>query len=201
MHPTKEHILNTALDLFTKQGFEKTPISLIISKTKLSKGAVYHHFTSKEEIASTAIDSFMQEVQSLCEEIVAKDINALKKFQEIITAQERLMKGKEKALIEILSSSSDLIIRHKVHLANEKYFFPLMTRIIEQGKREGIFKIDDALITTYIIAGIKESFFLLPNHIINNKKQLNTYIMEVTSVIEKALGTKKGSLDMNFNIK
>ena len=43
-------ILDAATRLFTEKGFEKTSLQDIMNQTKLSKGAIYHHFTSKEDI-------------------------------------------------------------------------------------------------------------------------------------------------------
>ncbi len=43
-------ILDAAAALFMEKGYEKTSLQDIINATKLSKGAIYHHFASKEEI-------------------------------------------------------------------------------------------------------------------------------------------------------
>ena len=47
---TVKLILDTATRLFTEKGFEKTSLQDIMNETKLSKGAIYHHFASKEDI-------------------------------------------------------------------------------------------------------------------------------------------------------
>ncbi|MBN3561736.1 TetR/AcrR family transcriptional regulator [Aliamphritea spongicola] len=44
----RELILNTAIDLFTKHGFEKTPVSAICESAGVSKGLVFHHFKNKD---------------------------------------------------------------------------------------------------------------------------------------------------------
>ncbi|QLG41302.1 TetR/AcrR family transcriptional regulator [Paenibacillus sp. FSL W7-1088] len=57
-HPeqTVQQILNVAAQLFTDKGFEKTSIQDIIVALGMSKGAVYHHFRSKEEILDAVIE-------------------------------------------------------------------------------------------------------------------------------------------------
>ena len=47
---TVKLILETAARLFTAKGFERTSLQDIMDETKLSKGAIYHHFASKEDI-------------------------------------------------------------------------------------------------------------------------------------------------------
>ena len=52
-HPeeTIKKILDAAQQLFTQKGYENTSIQDIIDQLGgLSKGAIYHHFRSKEEI-------------------------------------------------------------------------------------------------------------------------------------------------------
>lgn len=47
---TVKLILDAATHLFAEQGYDATSLQDIIDETKLSKGAIYHHFASKEEI-------------------------------------------------------------------------------------------------------------------------------------------------------
>lgn len=53
---TVEKILSAAERLFAQKGYAKTTLQDIIDTTGLSKGAVYHHFKSKEEIAAKVGD-------------------------------------------------------------------------------------------------------------------------------------------------
>ena len=53
---TVEKILDAAALLFLQKGYQNTTLQDIIDATKLSKGAVYHHFRSKEEIAQRVRD-------------------------------------------------------------------------------------------------------------------------------------------------
>ena len=53
---TVEKILNAAAALFAEKGYANTTLQDIIDATGLSKGAVYHHFQSKEEIAARVGD-------------------------------------------------------------------------------------------------------------------------------------------------
>ena len=57
-HPeqTVQLILETATKLFLQQGYEKTTLQDIINATGLSKGAIYHHFASKEAILITVVN-------------------------------------------------------------------------------------------------------------------------------------------------
>ena len=62
-HPeeTAQRILTTASKLFLEKGYEKTSLQDIIRETGLSKGAIYHHFSSKEAIFETICNQIGQE--------------------------------------------------------------------------------------------------------------------------------------------
>jgi AcrR family transcriptional regulator len=47
---TRERILNVALDLFTRQGFDGTSLRQIAESLGLTKAALYYHFESKDDI-------------------------------------------------------------------------------------------------------------------------------------------------------
>ena len=46
----RDQILQVALELFTKQGYDGTSLREIAERLEVSKAALYYHFTSKEEI-------------------------------------------------------------------------------------------------------------------------------------------------------
>lgn len=63
-HPeeTMQRILDVAFRLFMEQGYENTSIQDIIDHLGgLSKGAIYHHFKSKEDILIAVIDRMTAE--------------------------------------------------------------------------------------------------------------------------------------------
>ena len=55
-------ILVAARNLFGSQGFEKTSIDEIAAKAGVAKGAVYHHFASKEEIFARVLDEVQRSI-------------------------------------------------------------------------------------------------------------------------------------------
>jgi AcrR family transcriptional regulator len=48
--PTREKILDVALDLFTDHGFDGTSMRQIAERLGLTKPSIYYHFASKEDI-------------------------------------------------------------------------------------------------------------------------------------------------------
>ena len=51
----KKEIMDTALELFAAEGFDKTSISKIAGKAGISKGLLYNYFKSKEDLIKNII--------------------------------------------------------------------------------------------------------------------------------------------------
>lgn len=62
---TKQVILDTALDLFSTNGFEATSTGQIADAVGIRKSSLYNHFRSKEDILDTLIDSLSEEYTQL----------------------------------------------------------------------------------------------------------------------------------------
>ena len=62
-HETRKKILEVSKDLFLKKGFDNTSIQDIINGLGgLTKGVIYHHFESKQEILQSIIKENNQEI-------------------------------------------------------------------------------------------------------------------------------------------
>ena len=67
---TVQLILSTAARLFVEKGYEHTSIQDIINHLGgLSKGAIYHHFKSKEEILIAVVDQMCAGIEEMMAEI------------------------------------------------------------------------------------------------------------------------------------
>lgn len=65
---TRLHIIETVAPIFNKKGYAAMSLSKITEATGLTKGAIYGHFESKEELATEAF--------RYCIRTVLKDLNA-----------------------------------------------------------------------------------------------------------------------------
>jgi AcrR family transcriptional regulator len=53
---TRQKILNAAIDLFSEVGYATAGLGEIIERAGMTKGALYHHFDSKEALATAIIE-------------------------------------------------------------------------------------------------------------------------------------------------
>ena len=69
---TRARILASALSLFVKRGYEKTTFTDIAARLKMTKGAVYWHFETKEALLVALVQEMLEKFQRRLEEFLPK---------------------------------------------------------------------------------------------------------------------------------
>jgi AcrR family transcriptional regulator len=59
---TRQHIVAVATHLFTQAGYEATSVEAILSACGISRGALYHHFASKDELFEAVFEAIEEEI-------------------------------------------------------------------------------------------------------------------------------------------
>ncbi|MEY8352664.1 TetR/AcrR family transcriptional regulator [Lachnospiraceae bacterium 54-53] len=82
---TKQKIITAATALFFQKRFENTTMQDIMNTTGLSKGALYHHFKSKQEIMEFIILQSKDAVGSFFESLIRnKELNSIQKIDLLV---------------------------------------------------------------------------------------------------------------------
>ncbi len=53
---TRKALVDSALDLFTKRGYAAASLDTIVKRARVTKGALYHHFSGKQALFEAAFD-------------------------------------------------------------------------------------------------------------------------------------------------
>ena len=138
-HPerTVEQILSAAQRLFLEKGYEETTIQDIVDALGgMTKGAVYHHFKSKEEILD-AVSDRMFLANNPFEAVRGRtDLNALQKMREAI----RLNQADEDRA-RMTASAVPLTRNPRLLLemieSNRRILTPYYRELLEEGNRDG----------------------------------------------------------------
>ena len=69
---TRERIIAVAERLLFQQGFSGTSLADIMNATELTKGAFFHHFKNKHELAHTVLARWADNDDALVKELVAR---------------------------------------------------------------------------------------------------------------------------------
>jgi AcrR family transcriptional regulator len=63
MKDSREHIINTAKNLFLQKGFKEVTMKELVESAGVSKGAFYHYFTSKEQVFEEVVLNFFNTIK------------------------------------------------------------------------------------------------------------------------------------------
>ncbi|WP_020526962.1 TetR/AcrR family transcriptional regulator [Flexithrix dorotheae] len=99
---SKELLMDTALQLFSKKGFHSTSISQITNEAGVAKGILYHYFKSKEELLVAIIQKGTNELQSLFLEAFKAE-NPREQLEQMIRVTVKAMK-EQKLYWQLFSS-------------------------------------------------------------------------------------------------
>ena len=139
-HPeqTVTRILDTASTLFLQKGYDKTTLQDIIDATKLSKGAIYHHFASKEAILIAVVDRMGDFNSAVLAEIRdRKGLTGAEKLRELFrTSMTLSFQGKILHMLPFLIENPKFMALQMESILNEAapcYVLPILREGIADG--------------------------------------------------------------------
>ena len=154
---TVENILSVSIALFAEKGYDKTSMQDIVNALGMSKGAIFHHFASKEDIFKAAMERQFERAKELLAQSYAE--------MDGLTAKEKLRGLLMQNLTEetaIMSNTIVAAITGSPHLilatiqGNLKNSAPIVAAIFREG-------IEDGSITTEFPDECAEVFLILFN--------------------------------------
>ena len=133
---TVEKILTVAMRLFLEKGYEHTTIQDIVDQLGgLTKGAVYHHFKSKEEIMDAVTEKMFWDNDPFEKVRGREDLTGLEKMKEVIRlTQEPDWSSLARQSMPILKNPKLLA---KCIEDNQRIATPRWLALIEEGMADG----------------------------------------------------------------
>ncbi|HEV2780751.1 MAG TPA: TetR/AcrR family transcriptional regulator [Actinophytocola sp.] len=100
---TRQALVDSAVELFTKNGYAGTSLDAIAKRARVTKGALYHHFSGKQALFEAAFDVVEQAAVARLAEVVGGDGSAW----------ERAVRGVEIYIKSCLEPSYQRIVIHE----------------------------------------------------------------------------------------
>lgn len=134
---TVEKILDVAQRLFLEKGYENTTIQDIVDELGgLTKGAVYHHFKSKEEIMD-AVGDRMFSVNNPFEKVRKRsDLNGLEKLREAIRLNQSDDARTDMTIQSIPLTRNPRLLVEMIN-SNRQILTPYYQELLEEGNSDG----------------------------------------------------------------
>jgi len=183
-------IIEQIEDKLFKEGFYKTTMDDVASELGMSKKTVYKFFPSKEDLVMAIAKHFMNRMKSRILPALNSDRNAIEKLGELI----KILAGVSE---KISNKRMEEMKRYFPEIWNEidnfrtKMMFENITRIINQGKAEGLF-IDypTTIVMNILVASIRS--IVNPEFILNNSFSIIEAARFAFKIIIGGIVTEKG---------
>lgn len=134
---TEERILEAAQRLFLEKGYDRTTIQDIVNELGgLTKGAVYHHFKSKEEILDKVGDQLFFQNNPFEAVKQRKDLNGLEKLRETVRLNQSDT-SRTQLTIQMLPLRKNPHLLVEMIDSNRRVLTPYVLELLEEGNRDG----------------------------------------------------------------
>ena len=179
---TIENILEVSQRLFFEKGYDNTKIQDIADELGMTKGAIYHHFKSKEKIMDILGDKMFSNNNPF--EIVKKrkDLTALEKMRLAIKLNQS-----DENLIELTNQAMPLLKNPQVLArmleSNYKKLLPYWTELIEEGQKDGSIKTEQPKELAEIL--ILSDLWMIPSLFPGNINDIKNRYKFLTTMLEK----------------
>lgn len=203
----KNEIIDAARKFFFQKGYEQTSIQDIINDLSIAKGTFYHYFKSKLDLLDQLIDRTTSEISASIKPILNMDINAIEKFNKVFQVATAVsLQNIDVFLVPlgVMYKDENTIIRVKMYRRMVEKSTPLLSSIIEQGIKEGVFNnpyhSDAAELLMQIVANLDETICRLILHENETLEHLAKILVQKTKLyldaMERILGAPQGSLQV-----
>ena len=181
---TVERILDVSQRLFLEKGYENTTIQDIVDELGgLTKGAVYHHFKSKEEIMDAVGDRMFFSNNPFEAVRGRTDLNGLQKLQEAVRLNQSDQERVRLTAQSIPIAKSPRLLQEMI-VSNRKVLTPYFLELIEEGNRDG------SMHTAYPreiaeLLPLLTSLWLLPSVYPASREQMKRKFLFLGEMLEK----------------
>ena len=135
---TIETILSVSAKLFLEKGFDKTSMMDIAKTAGISKGAIYHHFQSKDEIIKSVTERQAQSVKDAMESFLSETSSLSGKEQLQLILERNFENQKAHYLDDVMSvrmKSAEFVLSYMQSCVNKDSAF--VSEIIKRGIADG----------------------------------------------------------------
>ena len=195
----KREIIETAEDLINRYGYEDTTVERIINQVGIAKGTFYHYFRSKDDLLDHLVDGLIEEVTENIREITDQEGDAVVKLFSLSAYFHTLAVGKEK-FADYLHEERNAHIHMKIEKRVTPPLVECYVKLIDQGNREGIFRVNYVRDTALAMLGAAQTLSEGQHDHADREKIDLKKATAVVEIYERMLGARKGLL-MDYMMK
>lgn len=155
MSISRDHILESAAQVFCQKGYNGASMSDIAQAVGLQKATIYHHFGRKQDILAELLDRAMTILTDNMDQVLQRDCPLDEKLR-------LAMQGYLHVLCEQADLSSVLIMEYRSlekdlytkHIKNRDKFEKMWRDLVREGVDSGKFQTQSVSMTVWALLGV-----------------------------------------------
>lgn len=150
-------LVDKAVEVFTVKGFDGTSMEDLSHQLGISKSAIYHHVTSKDELLELAISRALDDLSRTVEENQRLNASAIERIESLIRASVMVLIAQKPFVTLLLRVRGNTEVERRA-LERRRVFDRYVARLVVEAIREGSVRPDtDPALTARLIFGMVNS--------------------------------------------
>lgn len=183
MNRTKDDIYKSAIKMFSIKGYSGTTMCDISSNAGITKGTLYYHFKSKEEIFNYMVKKRLTDIEEYVEEVVEKIDNPIIQIETMCKTQLKVIYENRnffKVLMNEVSAKQLRLIEFQDVF--KKYVFKIEECLIEAKDKELIKQVDTCFMSYAFLGALTFTsiYELINNEVVNVEEVINNFIKYIS---------------------
>ena len=203
----RNEILDVTQRFIYTLGYEKMTIQNIIDELKISKGAFYHYFDSKQALLEALIERIEDEVLLIIQPIVDDpSLSGLEKMNKVFSTAVRWKTEQidfMMALLQVWYMDDNALVREKTTSGMLRRVSPMVAQVLRQGCAEGAFSTpfpdQVGVVVLSIVISQGDKFAELLKRFdpeTSDIAEVEKIIAAYADAVERVLGAPSGSLTL-----
>ena len=153
----RDQVLAVAVALFNEQGYDATSVADLAERLGLTKSALYHHFDSKEQLLSLALDEALDGLEGVLDDPAAAVGDAAERLATVLRGAVRVLVDKLPYVTLLLRVRGNSPVERSA-LERRRAFDHRVAALVGEAQREGRIRADvDGAIATRLVFGMVNS--------------------------------------------
>jgi AcrR family transcriptional regulator len=153
----QHRILEIAVAEFIEHGYDATSVAALATRLGLSKSALYHHFASKEQLLSLALDEALGGLEGVLDEPGAREGGAGERLGYVLRGAVGVLVDRLPYVTLLLRVRGNSDVERRA-LERRRAFDHDITALVRAAQEEGTVRADvDASVATRLLFGMVNS--------------------------------------------
>ncbi|MEV7964429.1 TetR/AcrR family transcriptional regulator [Sphaerisporangium sp. NPDC088356] len=152
-----ESLLAVAVKVFNERGYEATSMEDLSRRLGITKSAIYHHITGKDELLRLAVDRALDGLFEAADEATAMDGRAIDKLEHLVRRSVHVLVERLPFVTLLLRVRGNTKVERQA-LARRRQFDHMVSELVQQAEAEGDVRPDvDPAVASRLVFGLVNS--------------------------------------------